>query len=124
MSNIKFTISVSRIKHKDQRYETVGDWQYDKSGNLNIAISDTKSPKMNALLFIHELIEATLCRENQITQEEVDTWDMTHLETSDPGGVLGCPYYREHMIAEIVEKLMAHELNVDWRVYEKVIENL
>jgi hypothetical protein len=118
------TISISRIKHKNQRYNTAGDWQYDEAGNLKITISDTKYPEMNALLFIHELIEAVLCKRNGITQEVVDTWDMTHLEDCDPGGILGCPYYREHMIAEIVEKLMAHELDVDWREYEKVIESL
>lgn len=117
-------IAIITIPHKEQRYETVGDWQYDVQNNLEIHVSDTHDVNLNFLIGLHELIEAHLCKQSYITQEEVDAWDKAHDGDIEPGAIRNCPYYRQHLLATVVERMIAGELDVDWDEYEKALEEL
>jgi hypothetical protein len=117
-------ISIETIPHDCQRYDTVGDWQFDSEGGLLINISDTGSPLFNQLIAIHELVEALLCHKDGVTDEVVDDWDRAHLDSSDPGSIYECPYYEQHLTATIIERLMARELGVDWRAYADTVNSL
>src|SRR5208337_252360 len=119
-------IVIRTIDHKDQRYETVGDWQPLMGPNLLITVSDLGNPKMNALVAIHELIEALLCKFNdpEITTEIVDSFDMSHENLDEPGESSEAPYHLQHTRATIIEKLLSDWLKIDWDEYEKRIQEL
>ena len=139
-------ITIEAIDHKDQRYNTIGDWQWgwtdEETGefvvpspltripsltcDLRILVSNLKDDKMNCLIAIHEIIEALLCKFNEpeITTEQVDTFDMSHPELEEPGLSLDCPYMTQHLVATDIERMIADRLKVDWDEYEKRIREL
>jgi hypothetical protein len=117
---------IKSIPHSKQRYNTIGDWKFVDStiGDplvLDIYISDLGDNKMNALIAIHELVEAVLCRFNdpEITGEEVDKFDMSHPELEEPGEDSRAPYKKQHKFASMIEMLVAIQLNINWDEYEK-----
>jgi hypothetical protein len=122
-------IQVQIIKHEDQRYPTVGDWVFGedtpaKMHNLLVSVSQTGNQDYNDLVAVHEIIEAILCKANGVLDEVVTNWDRDHIDHPDPGSIPGCPYYREHYFATIVEKMRASELGVNWDEYEEALEKL
>ena len=123
-------IIIETISHKDQRYDTCGDWQFDTEGNLKISISDVGNWKHEFLVAFHELAEVMLCKDRGISQESVDAFD-TEFEknrkegnTDEPGNDSAAPYRKEHFFATNVERLMAEQLGVDWDEYDKSINSL
>ena len=127
---ITLRISIRTIDHNDQRYPTVGDWIWDKNGDLIINVSDMGNKKYEFLVAFHELIEVMLCKERGITQAEVDDFDIAYEarrnfgDTSEPGDSLKAPYYNEHQFATCLERLMALELGVNWGEYDEKVNNL
>ncbi len=124
-------ILISTIDHSKQRYDTCGDWQWNKYGNLSITVSDMKDWRYNFLVGFHELIEVMLCRARGVTQEQVDDFDKEYEArrlpedtTSEPGDSILAPYHKEHIFATKLEQLMAEELGVDWNMYENKINSL
>lgn len=116
-------IKIEVIPHKEQRYDTVGDWQFI-GDDLLIRVSDLNDERYNFLIGIHEAIEAMLCKAFGISQEVVDHWDMSHLDVKEPGNILEAPYYQQHLMATIVERILSIGLDVDWNEYEEAIERL
>lgn len=123
-------IIIETIPHKKQRYPTVGDWYYDQRGVLHIKVSKLSNWKREALIAAHELMEALLCKEAGITQEQVDKFDMEFErkrkrgDTAEPGDSLRAPYFFQHRFASKVESQLAKELGVSWEAYEKELEKL
>lgn len=124
-------ITIVDINHNQQKYETVGDWRWDKRGNLTITVSDMKNWRYNILVGIHELIETMLCRHRGISETEVTNFDLEYEArrlpedtTSEPGNSELAPYHKEHLYATKIEFLLAQELGVSWEDYEKAIYSL
>lgn len=123
-------ISIRTIPHSQQRYPTVGDWIWDKNGDLIICISDMGNKKYEFLVALHELIEVMLCKERGITQLEVDDFDIAYEakrnygDFSEPGDDPKAPYYNEHQFATCLERLMALELGVNWKEYDEKVSSL
>jgi hypothetical protein len=123
-------IVIEIIPHTEQRYETAGDWWYDEAGDLQIRVSDLHSWRMEALIGIHEAIEAVLCKSAGISGEDVDRFDKQYEaarqdgDDSEPGDAPDAPYYHEHQIATGVERILATELGVAWTGYEDVVNAL
>ena len=117
-------ISVESVPHNCQRYDTVGDWQFEPDGSLTVNISEMPDKRYMWLVAIHEIVEAMLCKINGISQEEVDAWDISHLDDVDPGGIRACPYHVEHIIATSIEAMLAAQMGVGWDHYENVLEDL
>ncbi len=111
------------IPHTQQAYDTCGDWWIDKLGNRHIRVSSLKDKDFEFLIALHELIEQHLCERHGISGETVTRFDVEHLE-GEPGARLDCPYRKEHVFAENLERLMAQELGIDWSEYETAIEKL
>lgn len=120
---MKITIEV--IPHLKQRYNTCGDWQFDKNGNLTIRVSEMPITgyKGSMLIAVHELVEALLCQDRGITTEMVDEFDLKFDPTADwePGDDPTCPCYKEHCLATGVERILASELDVPWLRYDSEI---
>lgn len=122
-------IYVKRIPHSEQRYETIGDWWFDK-GVLQIRVSDLGNWKMESAIIIHELCEVLLCQARGIRQEQVDNFDINFEQQrvpgnfDNPGDSPDSPYRKEHFFATTIERLLCAELEIDWKEYEDKINNL
>jgi hypothetical protein len=125
-------IVIKVIDHKDQRYPTIGDWEFTNEDTLQINVSDLGDIKYNCLIAVHELIEALLCKfaSPEITTAIVDAFDIEYEkqrkenDDSEPGDSSEAPYHEQHKIATVIEMLVAIALNVSWAEYEKRINEL
>src|ERR1700744_3446700 len=115
-------VCISVIPHKDQRYETVGDWLYI-GNSLHIYVSDMANNNYHMLVAFHEFIEATLCTMAGISEEEVTAFDKAFEEkrergnTDEPGDDRRAPYYNQHQFATQIEKILSVKLGVNWEEY-------
>jgi len=116
-------INIKTIPHKKQAYETVGNWQFKRKG-IDIQVSDTKNDDYAFLIGLHEAIEAYLCRQRGIIEEEVTDFDKSFKGKGEPGDDNLAPYHSEHLFATYIEELLADELDVNWREYEKTLNEL
>lgn len=123
-------IQIKTIKHNKQRYETVGDWQW-KGSTLIITVSEMCDWRKEALVAIHEAVEALLCKHEEITGKDVDVFDMEYENArrpddwkSEPGDDPTAPYHEQHKFATVIERLFSMELGVNWHEYEQTIQNL
>ena len=116
-------VSIETIDHGDQRYDTCGDWTWDR-GALRIYISETGNENYNFLIGIHEMIEAYLCAINGIPEQDVTDFDMVFAGDGEPGDSPDAPYHDQHMQASEVEFKLAPVLGVEWDKYEAAIGGL
>lgn len=120
-------ILIETIAHQDQRYATVGDYQI-VDRRLVVKVSAMPDPRYSFLVALHELVEATLVRQRGISLDAIDQFDIAYEKArkdgddSEPGDDPKAPYHREHVFATKIEKLMAKELDVDWKAYDKAVE--
>jgi hypothetical protein len=105
------------------RLRAIGWW--DPDDTLQMRISALPDWRYSMLIAIHELVEALLCKAHGVTAEAVDAWDMgPGKELDEPGNDPRAPYHHEHDFAGCVERLLAHELGVDWAAYEDAVDVL
>lgn len=121
-------IIIRTIPHKQQRYDTAGDF-YSKSSlftedTIRINVSNLGNPTYEFLVALHEQIEMFLCQQRGITEKSIDKFDFAWKGEGEPGDDPASPYFKEHQFALIIEKLMAHELGVDWAAYEKRLDEI
>lgn len=123
-------ITIKTIPHKEQRYRTLGDWWFDANGDLQIRVSNLNNWQWEFIIALHELVEVVLCKIRGITIEAVDAFDNEYEkyhhpnDKSEPGDCPNCPAYKEHFFATNIEKMMAHEMGLDWRGYDYEGANL
>lgn len=118
-------IEISTIAHSEQRYETAGDWFYE-GDTLKIVVSQLGDWRREALVAVHELIEALWCRSEGIEERVVTAFDLEQAERGnfEPGDEFSAPYHYGHGLAEVVERLLALELFVDWFNYANQLDEL
>lgn len=117
------SIEIKTISHKKQRYDTVGD--YWKEGEKDIfAISDCGNRRYEAMVAIHELIEKFLCEYDGVTNKQIDAFDFNYKGEGEPGDDLDSPYRKQHLFATGVEKLLCSYFNIDWKTYDKFLEEI
>jgi len=123
-------ILIKTIPHAEHRYETVGDWWFEPCGDLQIRVSDMGNDDYEILVALHELVEVILCKKHGVKPEDVDAFDKAfeaaRAEDNDeePGDQPDAPYRKEHLFATGIEKLLAAELGVDWKTYDKTVMDL
>ena len=117
-------ICIQTIPHEDQRYPTVGDWVWIDDHNLVIKVSHLGDRRYEALIAVHELVEALLCREHGITTEAADAFDKAFTGDGEPGDEPDCPYRREHAFATRIEMDLAAAMDVDWCEYDLKVSKL
>jgi hypothetical protein len=116
-------VVIETIPHKEQRYDTCGDWLFD-GDTLKIFVSKTKDWRYSFLVAVHELIEVGLCKQAGITQQAVDKFDMNFKGKGEPGDDPKAPYRIQHAVATAIERDVALELDVDWQKYEAALNKL
>ena len=118
-------IVIETIPHSQQRYATVGDWRFRPDG-LHIAVSKMSGRRYEFLIAMHETIE---CQHAGVSQRAVDSFDMAYEkhrkpgDDSEPGDDPRAPYHRQHMFASKVERMLAHELAVNWAAYNRQVSS-
>jgi hypothetical protein len=117
-------ITIETIPHDAQRYDTVGDWVWLDDDRLEIKVSELGDRRHEALVAIHELVEALLCREHGITTEVVDAFDRAYTGDGEPGHAPDCPYRAEHTEAQGIEVFLAIAMGVDWCEYDAAVSAL
>jgi hypothetical protein len=123
-------IIIEVIPHDQHRYPTVGDWFTDKEGNLVIRVSELSDWRREYLIALHELVEVMQCRQDGVTEKEVDRFDMAYErrrpegDVSEPGDDAKAPYRDQHCLATGVERIAAASLGVCWSDYADELEGL
>ena len=110
-------IIILTIPHKEQRYNTVGDWK-DNDDSWIITVSQTFNEKYDFLVALHEFIEMMLCYFSDITEKEATHYDL-HKDSDNPGAEKDCPYRFAHNFAEKIEKIVAKKLKVNFKQYDR-----
>ena len=148
-------IIIETIDHKDQRYPTCGDWIALRKGQkingvavdegvheIGVRISNVGDWRMEALVGIHELVEAILCIDKGISQKSVDEFDIAfeeareegfkvfefqdnfYGEDAEPGDSPDAPYHIQHGYATAVERMLCAAMNIPWATYESRLKEL
>jgi hypothetical protein len=117
-------ITIETVPHGKQRYDTCGDWQIDPSGNITIRVSKMGDWRMEAAIAVHELVEALLCRNDDVSQEQVDHFDTGFRGEDEPGDAHDAPYARQHCFATAVERMLIAAFGLSWASYEATVEAL
>jgi len=116
-------ITTEIVPLESQRYETLGDY-FLTDNTLNFKITDTGNNTYNKLILIHELVEELMTSYKGIHEGDILKWDLEHKNSEDPGREAGSPYRNEHMFAEMVERMICHQLEIDWNKYEEHLNSL
>ncbi len=119
-------ITIETIPHGDQRIPgQVGDWVIDNE-HILIRVSDTGNWRYNAAIGIHEAVEAILCLNDGVSQEDVDKFDIKYAKylSNEVGDSAQAPYHRQHCFATAVERMLIAALNVAWFDYDRDVESL
>lgn len=120
------------VPHKKQRYDTAGDY-YIKNGRIIITASKMKKWQHEAPILIHEMIEFVLIKNNGITIKEIEDFDHKwnkerakglHKDNEEPGFDKRCPYRKEHVFANKIEKMLVKELGMKWKTYDNAVLSL
>jgi hypothetical protein len=112
------------IKHVDiTRYPTLGDYFRVDDTDV-ITVLDTKVDIYNKLVAIHELIEWVCTQYKGIKEEDITQFDLDHLECDEPGEYPNSPYKSDHILAEIVERMICNHLDIDWNDYNKQLNKV
>ena len=122
-------ITVEFIPTENQRYLTVGDYIKDH-GHLRVFVSKMNDNRHELLVAVHEVIEAMLTEHRGIKEEDITAFDIefekkrAEYNTDEPGDDSAAPYRKEHLFATGIEKLLASELDVDWKKYDEEVNSL
>lgn len=136
------------VAHRNQRYPTVGDY-YQRKGVWWFKVSRMKDKRYVWLVFLHEVIEWSLCRLRGVKQREIDRFDkryesaragvifgneegfipMGHAPCGcrikdEPGDDIHAPYHDAHAVASECERLIAKALDIDWVRYDETVSKL
>jgi hypothetical protein len=127
-------IRINTIPHRLQQYDTVGNYWHDvDSGGaevLEIRVSRMRDRRYEFLVALHEMIEAFVCEWRRIPFAAITGFDIEYErnrregDRSEPGAAPGAPYRAEHQLAECVERIVARELRVNWRRYDRAVARL
>jgi hypothetical protein len=121
-------ITIETIPHLEQRYNTCGDWSFDKNDNLTIKVSEMPVAGDNGsmLIAIHELVEALLCRMQGITTADVDAYDLAYDATDgvEAGDQPDAPYHAQHCVATGIERMLAPMFDMRWLDYEAELDDM
>lgn len=126
-------ITIKTVPHNQQRYETVGDWWWNK-GNLEVRVSDMGNPHYEWFVAEHEINEALLCEKFGINENVVSAYDIAFeklrekysliIGNQEPGNMISSPYNKQHEAATEIEKLTCKKFGCSWEAYDQIVNSL
>ena len=108
-------IVIQVVPHKNQRYDTAGDY-WEDGHTWHFRISDMGDWESELLCAMHELTEKILCKRRGIRDSVIDKFDTSKFaqKLADPGLSKKAPYHKEHMAGMFVERFLCRELDKSW----------
>lgn len=123
---------VSR-QYKKMRNKGVGDYLYSlKNDRFNFIIADMPTD-YQAMVFIHEFVEAYLCWKAGIKEKDINAFDKMFEQEREaglqkpnvePGDDMRAIYFKQHQIATKFEKKLCKALGISWYKYDKFIQEI
>ena len=96
---------------------------FNEDGHLHVTVAEhEKNDRSAFLVALHEMVEAFLCKEDGIAEEDVSAWDLANPDLAEPGSHPDAPYHRQHEVALEVEKIVARALGRDWDDHEDWVQ--
>ena len=106
---------------------SLGDYWRNHKDLINIRSLDIGNQDYEFLIMLHEMIEEYLCTKRGVKEQDIQAFDNEFDKKAlecEPGDDPQAPYYKEHQIATIIERLVAYELGIDWEKYGTDLEKL
>lgn len=122
MARKRISITVKTVPIQRQSYKTLGDYYYSPSKDNfteDVYTTDLNNLDYSWLVAVHEIIESYLCYRRGLSDKEITKFDTTHIDLIEPGASNKAPYRQEHRLATKVERILAKELGIKWRKYDK-----
>jgi len=126
-------IIIKTIKPENHRYQTCGDYIYDREDDtLTVFVSKMDDWRSELAVAIHEVFESVLCLHEEIDFVEIDRFDVQYelardsgqvSEFSEPGDSKTAPYHCQHVGATFVEHEVCSRLDLPWGVHEKTVND-
>ena len=122
-------LDIQTIPHIQQRYDTVGDF-WEEGDVTHLRISEMSDTRYEMLVLIHELVEYFLCKLAGVDLKATDDFDIEFEKNrvegnvDEPGDDQRAPYFMQHQLATVVERVFAVMLGVMWKDYEKEVLSL
>lgn len=123
-------VVIETIDHKDQDYPTVGNYWTDEKGDLQIRVSEMNDFFYCGMVAVHEFIEWLLCKKAGITEKEITDFDLKFESErkegnlDEPGFDKNAPYRNQHCFATSVELGMCALAGIDFKNYDKTVNEL
>jgi hypothetical protein len=108
------------VPQSEQPFNGVGDWHREGEMSSHIKVSDMGMPLFHRLIKIHELVEDTLVRVAEISEETVNAFCVVAqplVGSDDPKS----PIYPQHMRATIIEMLVCDWCGIKWHDYNDFV---
>ena len=122
-------IVIKSIPHKEQRYDTCGDYWVEKD-SLQVRISKMKNGWYFWLILLHELFEIMMCLHRKINFADIDKFDIAFEKkrkagnVDEPGDDKRSPYMTPHCFATAVERMACACLDLSWKEYDDYVAGL
>jgi hypothetical protein len=105
-----------------QSIENYGDY-WETENEMVFQILDCGNPFYSLAILIHELQEKFEKDAAGISDAEVDTFDLSHPESNDPGWLEDAPYRKQHAHGDVMERMSIALSGNDWIDYEKCLDS-
>lgn len=113
------TILVRTVPAYQIRNHGAGDWSFTPNGVLVVEVAEMDKDSAICVA-VHEIVEALLCQKHGVTDEAVTAWDAASPD-EEPGEHPQAPYFREHMVALEIEKMLCTAQGHLWDAHEERI---
>jgi hypothetical protein len=95
-----------------------GDYFIDDQGALQVRVSTFQNPDFAFYIAIHEIMEAwRYAKQHGPDFSAIDSFDLAHQDSDEPGRLLDAPYHAEHMLSEAIERLLCRQDGYKWSTY-------
>lgn len=97
---------------------------------IQFRINEMGNEDYEFLVAEHERIEEHLTRRRGLKEPDIMAFDLmwekereagAHDPSEEPGHDPRAPYHREHVLAENIERMLAHAMGISWPVYENAV---
>lgn len=112
------------------RASQCGDWMTNDGQNITVHVLENIPLDSRLAVAIHELVEGYLCCKNQVTDQDVVTFDEQyekeraqgrHGNAEEPGDDPCAPYRTEHRAATRVEREVCRALGISWLEHQQAV---
>ena len=117
-------IHIYFVPQEQQRYNTIGDYGENHDATWFKITRFDKNPEYSIACLIHEIHEFFRNKQEGISVESVDDFDLANEHLDEPGESIDAPYHKTHMEADILERAVLKFMGGDWIEYEAAINNL